>query len=546
MASIRHVNAQIPPVHSEFVMPTYTGVGGVVFHPTSTSAYSYFRVGFKMDALGTIQKQNLYVYSWSGGNTHNSGIAWIRRDPLTEAVIDTGYFNLPTQQSSHEVGLLQDEDSNVYVVVSYIDHLATGAAKVNLHRFLFTGVDPFPVASYNIRFEDAIYGSLSHSAAHRITMDCQDLHSVAFAWDEDEIGIENPGGIYTTAGTIVGASLQLGESARISTTDEFCVAPDVAIGGDSVYISFIRKDTLIAGGSIEVISDHFSNIALGTLDLITSFSNVYTSAPLATKLVAHPQNNHIRIDAPDDVISPVWTLVYLTDQYLMNTVTVDPSSLLRNEMFALYYPFLNDFCTPAIAYSPGGQYISLAWFNISQKRYLATKLNASGTGFISPATASTYFIISTVPNDGDCSVWGKIAFSTSQQVSSGSEPRGLFMAYSNRIITSMLEEMRTKEVRWNPASNPFMQAIEPIVTKSRIYPNPLTAQSQLSISGYQGEPVSLRVSDVLGREIWSLQNEELSQVNKKFAAVIQRLSSGTYFMTIQRNGKTETIKCIKN
>lgn len=394
-------------------------------------------------------------------------------------------------------------------------------------------------------------GTASHSKANRITMDCRSLREVIFAWDEEKNDY-NAGGIFTAAGHISSSSLVLGESARISAgiTDEYCLAPDVAIGagGDSVYIAFIRRDPLLSAGSIEVVSDHFNNVATITDDDITSFSNIYTSSGYTTKLVEQPLNNHIRIDAPDNYEDPVWALVYLTDTTQLNTVVVDPSTFLRNEMFSLYSSVLSSFCSPAISYAPSALYISLGWYNSMDRLYYATKLTSSGLGFESPASSTVYFRISIDPNDGDCYYWGKIAFSTSQQaVFGGTTPlKGLFMAYANRINMINLEEMRSKEVRWNPPTVPFKHVLSSTSTTKYIYPNPLTTESKLAISDYSGEKIAVRMTDILGRKIWSMQGVGLQEVNEAITDIIPNLSSGTYLIEVYRDGVQETIKCSKN
>lgn len=82
------VSAQIAPVHAEHILPSFIGPGSSVYHPNYTSAYSYFHVTFKKDSLETLAQTDLYVYSWSGGNFHQSGIAWIRKEAGTETLID--------------------------------------------------------------------------------------------------------------------------------------------------------------------------------------------------------------------------------------------------------------------------------------------------------------------------------------------------------------------------------------------------------------------------------------------------------------------------
>lgn len=120
------------------------------------------------------------------------------------------------------------------------------------------------------------------------------------------------------------------------------------------------------------------------------------------------------------------------------------------------------------------------------------------------------------------------------------------MAYANRINMINLEEMRSKEVRWNPPTVPFKHVLSSTSTTNYIYPNPLTTQSKLAISDYSGEKIAVRMTDILGRKIWSMQGVGLQEVNEAITDIIPNLSSGTYLIEVYRDGVQETIKCSKN
>lgn len=536
----------IAPVHSEYIFPSYTGywTGSPFYNPLYNSAYSYFRVNFNIDGAGTWENQDLYVYTWSGSQYLHNGLAWIRRDHATNTILDQGYINLPSSQTSHEVGILQDESGEVYVVIAYLEN---AIPHVSLHQWKYWGVNPMPCFTQNIQFYDAEAGAASLSYGHRISLDCIHLKKIALAWEEVKQGSANKGGIFVKVGAIGEmCSLDLSNSLRIDATDSSDIAPDIAFGsgGSDVYIAYIHQNGTTGDGEISVMTDSYSNIISDADVTASTFSIIYSTGYPSTFLVTPiPYRNHVRIDAPDNNIQPIWAVVYLADWSKLNTIVRAPSGVITHTTG--HYPSLNSFCTPAVAYSPDLSYIALSWFNQSQSRYLGTRIDITGTTYIPPATSTQYYVVNSGINDGSCVNWGVLAYSTSQQPLGTSAHQGLFISYGMLNSAGPTYEMRTKVVRYLPPSIPFAHWQEHPNYNVKIYPNPLSSSSQLYIEGYQDEPISITLTDILGRVVWSKSNTPLTQINQDIGSVVERLNGGIYHFRISRGAETVIIKCIK-
>ncbi len=74
------------------------------------------------------------------------------------------------------------------------------------------------------------------------------------------------------------------------------------------------------------------------------------------------------------------------------------------------------------------------------------------------------------------------------------------------------------------------------------YPNPFNPVTNIEFSILQSGHVSLKVYDVLGKEIASLVDEQKEVGNYKVAFDAQSLPSGTYFYTMRSGGFTQTKK----
>lgn len=104
----------IAPTASEHILPT--AGSNVIRIPKNVSAYSYENVSFDMTGMDTLfQPQHLEVYAWEPDNLTAAGIRWVRRDAAWN-VVDDGYILAPDERMSYEVGILQDDDGNTFVL----------------------------------------------------------------------------------------------------------------------------------------------------------------------------------------------------------------------------------------------------------------------------------------------------------------------------------------------------------------------------------------------------------------------------------------------
>ena len=76
------------------------------------------------------------------------------------------------------------------------------------------------------------------------------------------------------------------------------------------------------------------------------------------------------------------------------------------------------------------------------------------------------------------------------------------------------------------------------------YPNPFNPVTNISFSIPVGSAVSLKIFDVLGREISTLVNEELFQGEYKYSFDASNCVSGVYFYTLKANNYVSTKKLL--
>ncbi|MDP3581782.1 MAG: T9SS type A sorting domain-containing protein, partial [Ignavibacteria bacterium] len=81
---------------------------------------------------------------------------------------------------------------------------------------------------------------------------------------------------------------------------------------------------------------------------------------------------------------------------------------------------------------------------------------------------------------------------------------------------------------------------------SQNFPNPFNPETIISYKVQAASNVSLKVYDVLGREVATLVNDYLQagNYNSQFAIRNSKLSSGVYFYTMKANGFVATKKMI--
>ncbi len=76
------------------------------------------------------------------------------------------------------------------------------------------------------------------------------------------------------------------------------------------------------------------------------------------------------------------------------------------------------------------------------------------------------------------------------------------------------------------------------------YPNPFNPSTVISFKLSVSSFVSLKIFDILGREISTLVNEEKQPGNYEVTFDASKLSSGIYFYTLQSGSFVETKKMI--
>jgi hypothetical protein len=76
------------------------------------------------------------------------------------------------------------------------------------------------------------------------------------------------------------------------------------------------------------------------------------------------------------------------------------------------------------------------------------------------------------------------------------------------------------------------------------YPNPFNPSTTISFSIPTSEFVTLKVYDVLGREIATLVNENLSAGSYSYNFDASNLTSGVYFYKLQAGKYSETKKML--
>jgi hypothetical protein len=79
---------------------------------------------------------------------------------------------------------------------------------------------------------------------------------------------------------------------------------------------------------------------------------------------------------------------------------------------------------------------------------------------------------------------------------------------------------------------------------SQNYPNPFNPTTTINFSIPKSGFVTIKVYDVLGREVTTLVSQELSAGNYKQQWNANRMPSGIYFYRLQSGSFTETKKLI--
>ena len=124
---------------------------------------------------------------------------------------------------------------------------------------------------------------------------------------------------------------------------------------------------------------------------------------------------------------------------------------------------------------------------------------------------------------------GKTDIAIVSSVASGVD--SLFVLYNLGGGTVGIQEQETEEI---PASFSLAQN----------YPNPFNPVTTIKYSIAQNNPVTLKVFDILGREVVTLVNEEKPAGNYEVEFNASGFASGIYFYSIKAGGFVETKKMI--
>lgn len=530
----------VPPAHTELIMPSYTGSTLLDIHtPIHTSAYSYPQVLFDMTGTGSYTYQDLYVYSCNSGNYTSSIIAWIRRNPMSLSIVDTGYIYVPTTKTSLEVGIVQAPDMKVYVIASF---MGANGAEYDLYEWTPTGLTILPVYSENIRWSSAI-----PSRGLRMTMDCYDLRRVVFAWDEDPRydsgGIPvNFGGIFTRAMQLTSSTFPLftsGESVQVDGTDSTYRMPDIAMGMNGTIARVAYFQEFPAFANIRVESAPFASIyGIITPGMSLGFTLDW-SVPAGTTVTGNPYADHIRIDCPDQVTaaSDVWAVVYKPDMASVKIckqgVSGTPTDVTVSGILA------GNNCSPVVAYGPDTSYINIGWYNTDVNRYVSRRIQVSGPGYFIPGGFS-YYIVSNTTMDAACGYGSRMAFCTQQSI----PDLGAFIAYPivDYFTLGGLGDMRSKVVSWSPSIGPFSaQGMLP-EEEIRVLPNPFSSEIRIQIPGYRGEYIDAALYDITGRQVFEIKATDLDAANSELGKIAGQLTPGTYLLKVNHSGKQTHFK----
>ncbi|WP_162903403.1 T9SS type A sorting domain-containing protein [Taibaiella koreensis] len=550
-ATSLHAQTFLPSGTPDLVMPASTAMK--VYVPIKTSAYSYNDVSFDQGGMGTgpFAPMDLYVYSWNGGNFVNSGIGWIRRNPATSAIIDTGYISVPTTKAYMSVGLLQNSTGTItYVIVSYYQ----GGAYYDLYRWHPWGLNPTPDFP-PIPLRPAVSGSPVRWGFNRIKMDTWDLKRAAFAWDEPVIldgggAVIDPGGTWvrvldnTAAPPFTASS---GFALQVAGTTAWGIKPDVAFAtsGDRVRIAYYNSDTMYAVSSmlqpVYIRNQSFSTLRTALPPTVPF--NWDDSVVNATGLIGLAENDHIHLDCPDNFGGDIWSVIFNRNPNQLLARTKPPGGPAVTTLLTTSLSGQNMW--PAIAYSQNSTQINYGWYTDVNHNYIATRLSNNGTTFISPSAPGVYFNIALFPGS-PIAAGARLSFNRQNNANDR-----LFLAYPLPGTSGPLNlDMRSKLVPWT--SGGFRPETptgigEPSLAQGvTLYPNPFRSGFKLAIDGYNNETLHILIADVQGKTV-DIFDGSLTKVNGKLGITGNQLTPGIYFISISSesgrwNGMTKVVK----
>lgn len=568
MISSLSLNAQsfIAPLLPETALPTALDYA-VKDKIYNTSSYSYENVAFNISETATplFKDMNLYVYSWSAGATSGSGIAYKRINALTGVVEHQDFVAVDLEKKYTEVGIIQDENKNTYVIAlwyGYWEDAVTGINKgtyYDIYKWNTTALTLVSAANaINVFYGDATKSSMGQ----RVSMDCQNLNQVVFCWEEVPSSSPlNPGGIFLKALKPTGAPpfvvSPIFRLAGIPVSGT--LYPDVAIGDNAnkVRIAYRTPNLGIPFGyDLNVVNIPFSTFTAYPFVIPSLAYSTYYSIPFVTDytnsglIIESPfpyafisnVNDQISIDCPDNYYDDIWAVaVGSKDQIIaVQKPTSSLPVILKN--LTINIPDKN--ITPVVSFQNPSimQGITYSWYNFGFEKYLATHIDYLGN-YLPPVNINTFFIVNNTPIANAIRDAMRPTLSRNNNVS-----RGVLTAYPFNNATPSLFDMRHKIVQvpigsFKSNQNPKFENDN--TETISIAPNPIHQESKVFINNYQKETLSWLMTDNAGNNITENKNGKLNDLNNTLPQLISRLTSGNYFLIISYKKQAYILKLSK-
>nr|MBP9795337.1 T9SS type A sorting domain-containing protein [Chitinophagales bacterium] len=77
-----------------------------------------------------------------------------------------------------------------------------------------------------------------------------------------------------------------------------------------------------------------------------------------------------------------------------------------------------------------------------------------------------------------------------------------------------------------------------------IYPNPAQSEFLINFDLATSEEINIAVVDLLGREINTVTNSNLSAGNHSYTVDVTNFANGIYFVKMESNGVNQTVKFV--
>lgn len=96
---------------------------------------------------------------------------------------------------------------------------------------------------------------------------------------------------------------------------------------------------------------------------------------------------------------------------------------------------------------------------------------------------------------------------------------------------------------WDPNNENYTSINEPVkLTGINIYPNPMSTHATLELNLLQANQVNITITDLSGRIIIEVMNEQMSAGNHTFNIQTPELESGMYFLQVRSGNENRMIK----